>query len=283
MHSAKGLNSRLELRSSESNRLRACLRPLPSQVLFTLRAWLWLQNTHTSCTKVCMYVCVHAHVFSWHPEVGLWEPDMSDPKRKKTKQATSPLAPPPQSPKWSSPYRPHPLCITSWPRTFSPTHQRVRGLWAPISASAESPGHGPLGKAAGPLKGRWFPWRPVLFSDASKPPIGWLFSRNLTPLRFRRNFSFCQVSLLSSCKHMLVRSSLELRPRGDSNGWGWLLTNRSPSRPERRSICLCAGPLARGNRSPSSLGATPVNDALAFSLEHHVTGTRRERPFLVTI
>ena len=221
----KGLDSRLELRSSESNCWRTCLCPLLSQVLFILRAWHWLRIHIRAVQKcACMCVCMHMYFPDIQKLVSGSQTCLTPRKKDKVSHIT--FGPTPQTPKWKSPYRPHPLCVTSWPRMFSRTHQQVRGLWAPISVSAGSPGYGPLGKAARPLKGRRFPWRPVLFSDASQLPIGRLFSRNLTPLRFRRNFSLCQTSLLSSCKHMLVWSSPELKAQRRQRRTG--LTSHKP-------------------------------------------------------
>lgn len=109
---------------------------------------------------------------------------------------------------------------------------------------------------------------PSSFSDASQLPIGRLFSRNLTPLRFRRNFSFCQTepSVLLQTHACVKQPRAQAQRRQRWTG----LTSHKPlpleSREKVRSAFVRVLWPGGGNCSPSSLGATPVNDVLAFSL-----------------
>ena len=108
----KGLDSRLELRSSESNRWRTCLRPLLSQVLFILRAWHWLRIHIRAVQKcACMCVCMHMYFPDIQKLVSGSQTCLTPRKKHKVSHIT--FGPTPQSPKWKSPYRPHPLCVTS--------------------------------------------------------------------------------------------------------------------------------------------------------------------------
>lgn len=151
----------------------------------------------------------------------------------------------------------------------------------PISASAGSPGYSHWGKPPGLSRDVGSHGGPSFFLTITATHRT-AFQQKLDASDSGETFILPnEPSVLLQTHACVKQPRAQARRRQRRTG----LTSHKPlPREPRRSICFCE--VVRGLAGPAAppLWAPPLlMMCLPFSLEHHVTGTHGERPFLITI